>query len=231
MSPSLTDLAEKVNRRWRDHRRAYLQAKSHRMAFGSGLGSSCDLLYGLVRSMKPNLCVEIGSARGRSACSIGMALKENGRGKLKAIDPHRKTEWNDYQSVDTFETITHNLSVLELTDWVEILRCTSDEAAKGWTATIDMIFIDGDHSYPGVKHDWELFVPHVGPFGVVVFHDTLWDLLSNLGPVRGDMGVPRFVEELRSEGYPVITIDKDYGVSMVQPAKGGVPLRRMPTSS
>jgi predicted O-methyltransferase YrrM len=180
--------------------------------------------------MKPELCVEIGSARGRSACSIGMALKENGRGKLMAIDPHRKTEWNDYQSIDTFETITHNLAVLELTDWVEVLRATSDEAAAGWTRQIDMIFIDGDHSYAGVKRDWDLFVPHVRPFGVVIFHDTLWDLMSNLGPVRADMGVPRFVEELRAEGYPVITIDKDYGVSMVQPVKGGVSLRR-PASS
>jgi len=225
MRASLSTFAGKVSRWLQDHRRAYLHAKAGRIAFSSGLGTSCDLLYGLVRSMKPNLCVEIGSARGRSACSIGMALKENGHGRLVAIDPHRRTEWNDYQSVDTFETITRNLAVLELADWVEILRRTSDEAALGWTLPIDMIFIDGDHSYAGVKRDWELFMPHVAEFGVVIFHDTIWDLRPGTGS-REDMGVPRFVEELRAQGYPVLTIDKDCGVSLVQPVRGGIPLRR-----
>jgi hypothetical protein len=36
--------------------------------------------------------------------------------------------------------------------------------------------------------------------------------------------VPRFVDELRREGYPVITIDRDCGLSLVQSRRGGVPL-------
>jgi ABC-type sugar transport system substrate-binding protein len=39
------------------------------------------------------------------------------------------------------------------------------------------------------------------------------------------MGVPRFVDELRAAGYPVITIDQNFGVSLVQPRIGGVKLR------
>jgi len=42
---------------------------------------------------------------------------------------------------------------------------------------------------------------------------------------RPDMGVPRVVDELRAEGYPVLTLDRDFGVSVVQPMRGGVPLR------
>jgi hypothetical protein len=38
------------------------------------------------------------------------------------------------------------------------------------------------------------------------------------------MGVPAFVEELRAAGYPVITIDKDHGVSVVQARPGGASL-------
>jgi predicted O-methyltransferase YrrM len=221
MSLSLTEIATKVNNRWRNHRRAYLWAKSGSMGFRSGLGTSCDLLYGLVRSIKPDLCVEVGSAQGRSACSIGLALKENGRGVLHAIDPHTRTDWNDAESVDSFEIISRNLAALELTDWVKIVRKTSSEAAEGWTSPIDMAFIDGDHSYAGVKRDWDIFLPFVRPFGVVIFHDTLWGVDPALIPTRADMGVPRFVEDLRMQGYPVITINKDYGVSMVQPVKGG----------
>lgn len=193
----------------------------------SGLGNSASLLYGLVRSMKPEICVEIGSARGKSACHIGMALKENGHGRLYAIDPHEPTDWNDTNSVDTFEICLRNISTLELSEQVIVIRSHSEDAARDWDRPIDLIFIDGDHSYEGVKRDWELFVPHVKPFGIVVFHDTMWDLPPYQMRARADMGVPRFVDELRRRGYQVLTIDRDYGVSLVQPTVGGQPLRHI----
>lgn len=195
-----------------------------RIPFQSGLGDSAQLLHGLVRSAKPQVCVEIGSARGKSACYIGLALKENGQGKLYAIDPHEKTNWNDAASVDTFDLICRNLRTVGVEKQVEIVRTTSDRAALGWTKKIDILFIDGDHSYEGVKRDWEFFIPHVREFGIVIFHDTLWDLKPDPQWSRLDMGVPRFVNELRLKGYPVLTIDRDCGVSLVQPIKGGVPL-------
>lgn len=74
----------------------------------SGLGDSAWLLYALVRSTKPEVCVEIGSAQGKSACFIGAALKENGTGKLYAIDPHLRTAWNDEDSLDSCGTMKRN---------------------------------------------------------------------------------------------------------------------------
>ena len=192
--------------------------------FESGLGDSAYLLYGLVKSIKPQVVVEIGSARGRSACFMGMALKENGFGKLFAIDPHTKTDWNDNNSVDTHEVLRDNLKKLHLESIVEVLRETSDLVASRWTLPIDLIFIDGDHSYEGVKRDWTLFMPFVQTFGGVVFHDTLWSLDPTPEYARPDMGVPRFVEELRVAGYPVITINRNFGVSLVQPVKNGIAL-------
>jgi predicted O-methyltransferase YrrM len=193
--------------------------------FASGLGDSAWLLHGLVRSMKPEVCVEIGSARGKSTCFIGLALKRNGRGKLYAIDPHTQTNWNDSDSVDTLSIIRKNIRRAQVTDHVEIVRKTSSEAVAGWSAKIDMLFIDGDHSYEGVKADWERFLPFMNPFGVVVFHDTLWDIRPDPKWQRDDMGVPRFVDELRIAGYQVLTIDKDFGVTLVQPMVGGAKLR------
>lgn len=193
--------------------------------FKSGLGDSAWVLYGLARSLKPKVCVEIGSARGKSACAVGLALRRNGGGRLYAIDPHSPTNWNDTHSVDSFAIFTQHLAQAGVTEFVEILRQTSGEAAKGWNRKIDLIFIDGDHSYEGVKNDWDLFLPHMAEFGVVVFHDTLWDLRPDKNLSRADMGVPRFVDELRAAGYPVITIDQNFGVSLVQPHKGGVKLR------
>src|SRR4051812_47088043 len=79
-------------------RRSHWTHKIARFDFYSGLGDSAWLLYGIARSLKPTIAVEIGSARGKSACFIGMALKENGSGRLYAIDPHSRTEWNDSDS-------------------------------------------------------------------------------------------------------------------------------------
>ena len=201
------------------------------LEFNSGLGDSAFLLYGLARALKPRVAVEIGSARGKSACFVGRALKENGGGKLYAIDPHTRTDWNDVASVDTLQEIRRNVSALKLQNQVEIVRDMSADVARRWNLPIDMLFIDGDHSYEGVKRDWDLFSPFVTQFGVVVFHDTIWELRPDPRYSREDMGVPAFVEELRREGYPVITLDRDFGVSVVQPKLHGVALRSEPPAA
>jgi predicted O-methyltransferase YrrM len=193
-------------------------------SFASGLGTGGYVLYGLARALSPEVCVEIGSARGLSACLIGRALKENGKGKLYAIDPHEPTRWNDGSSVESLPLMEANLARFGVRQQVEIVRDYSFKVAKTWKRPIDLLFIDGDHSYEGVKADWDAFSPHVSKFGVVVFHDTTWEFHRDSEWYRSDMGVPSFVEELRVSGYQVITIDQHCGISMVQPVRGGVPL-------
>lgn len=205
-------------------RRGLRHARLERLNAPSGLGGSAWALYGLVRAMQPNVCVEIGSAHGRSACFIGAALRDNGRGVLYAIDPHEATAWNDDGPVDTLAALRRNLRHIGVERHVTVVRQRSQAAAEGWTQPIDLLFIDGDHSYRGVQRDWELFSRFVSPWGMVVFHDTLWDVGSNMPAPRGDMGVPQFVDELRAAGYPVLTWARDFGVSVVQPTPGGVPL-------
>jgi predicted O-methyltransferase YrrM len=128
--------------------------------------------------------------------------------------------------VDSLGTLRRHLDLSGASEHVEIVRKTSAEAAQGWNRPIDLLFIDGDHSYEGVKADWELFLPHLSTWATVVFHDTIWDLRPDPAIARADMGVPRFVDELRVAGYPVLTIDKDFGVSLVQPCRGGIPLQQ-----
>lgn len=55
---------------------------------------------------------------------------------------------------------------------------------------VDMLFIDGDHSYEGVKQDWEMYSPLVKKGGIVVFHDSV-----------GYDSVKRLCDELRAQGF------------------------------
>jgi predicted O-methyltransferase YrrM len=38
---------------------------------------------------------------------------------------------------------------------------------------LDLLFIDGDHTYEGVKSDFEMYSPLVAKDGMIVFHDIL----------------------------------------------------------
>lgn len=48
----------------------------------------------------------------------------------------------------------------------------SHDVAPGWTAPIDLLFIDGDHAQEGVQRDWDDWHGFVAPGGVVLFHDA-----------------------------------------------------------
>jgi len=56
---------------------------------------------------------------------------------------------------------------------------------------LDLLFIDGDHTYEGVKKDWEMYSPLVKKGGLVAFHDICYH------PAYTDCQVERLWEEIR----------------------------------
>lgn len=59
---------------------------------------------------------------------------------------------------------------------------------------VDLLFIDGDHSYAGVKADHATYAKLLAPGGAVVFHDI------NTGPERFAGGVPEYWAEISKAG-------------------------------
>lgn len=47
----------------------------------------------------------------------------------------------------------------------------SKEIGKKWTGKVDMVFVDGDHSYEGCKGDIKSWLPHIRDGGIIAFHD------------------------------------------------------------
>lgn len=66
---------------------------------------------------------------------------------------------------------------------------------------LDFLFIDGDHSYAGVRADFEIYCGFVRPGGLIGFHDIVPDYKTRFGiPTPADSGgVPTFWQELKGQ--------------------------------
>lgn len=123
--------------------------------------------------------VEIGSRKGRSTVFLAMGSRA-GRGVLVyAVDPHFGTYMHrGFSDVgldpDTYEEFLNNLDKAGVKKNVLPIRQTSEKAVLRWNEPIAVLFIDGDHTYAGVKKDYDLWSPYVIEGGVIAFHDSTY---------------------------------------------------------
>ncbi len=68
---------------------------------------------------------------------------------------------------------------------------------------IDFLFIDGDHTYEGVRRDFEMYSPFVSPDGIIALHDIVPALANN------GSGVHRFWIEVKKK-YRHIEFVRDW---------------------
>ena len=73
-----------------------------------------------------------------------------------------------------------------------LVRKLSTEAAVDWTAPIDFLFIDGDHSWAGIERDWHDWSDFIASGGLVALHD------SRSVPSRADLDSVRYTREVIS---------------------------------
>ncbi len=129
-------------------------------------------LYQLA-SKKHGVFVEIGSYFGSSSCFIAEGMMKNGANdsSLYCIDTWENNAMSEGIR-DTFGEFSKN--TVKYDHIIRPLRGWSYDVAKNFDKKIDFIFIDGDHSYEGVKKDVDLWIPKLNPGALVVMHDIGW---------------------------------------------------------
>lgn len=112
--------------------------------------------------------VEIGSFLGKSSNYIVQSLSKNGH--LYCIDTWK----NDAMPgglQDNYEQFISNMGKWD--GKFTTLRGNSSEMVKGWSQQIDLLWIDGDHSYEGCAADIRNWFPYLKIGGWVCLHDYL----------------------------------------------------------
>lgn len=135
----------------------------------------CDIIKS---KKKITSMLEIGSAAGGTAYILGYFLSPE---TIVIIDDNRHPK--------------HALRVDILKDMErrEIIGSSRDpEVIDEARGQYDLIVIDGDHSYQGVKADFDSYFPMLSDNGFILFHDS--------ATRQWGCDVPLLVEELREGG-------------------------------
>jgi len=178
-------------------------------------------LVKILARRKPKLVLEVGTARGGTLflfarvsgpeaviISIDLPGGQFGGGYPEWRVPLYKSFAIQNQKINLIRGNSHDFSTLEMVEKVLEGR------------RLDFLFIDGDHTYDGVKKDFQMYSDLAGKGGIIAFHDIV------PGPPESVGGVPRFWSEIKHSfnyvelvknwkqgrcGIGVIYCDKDGG--------------------
>src|SRR5689334_5158988 len=110
--------------------------------------------------------VEIGVFEGLNTAIISRSVAADGI--VYGIDPFFKGKLGiSYHKIIAKMSI-HRKGVAKVR-WIEML---SFDAVKHVPDELDFIFIDGDHSYEGIKRDWHDWSAKLKKGGFILLHDT-----------------------------------------------------------
>ena len=113
--------------------------------------------------------LEIGTFRGMTAILMAQQRKD---ARVYTIDSHIGL-LNYHQLTSSVELVNLNIIKYGVVDRVIHIPKSSQLYDPSDIAPIDLLFIDGDHSFSGVSHDYSKFEPFVRQGGYIIFHDHL----------------------------------------------------------
>jgi methyltransferase family protein len=162
--------------------------------------------FWIIDALKPNLLVELGTHYGLSYFSFCQAIQQKKiNTKCFAIDTWKGDEHAGFYDDSVFEFV--NKTNEGFSSFSTLERSTFDEAITLFKdKSIDLLHIDGLHTYEAVKHDFYNWLPKISEKGIVLFHDT--------NVMERGFGVYQLWEELIKE-YPFFEFKHGYGLGIL----------------
>lgn len=161
----------------------------------------------VIRKLKPKVVVELGTHRGSSYFAMCQTIKQFSiEAKTFAVDTWQGEAHAGLYDDSVFQAVDAENKKYD--SFSTLLRSTFDDALNSFAdGSIDLLHIDGFHTYEAVKHDFESWFPKLSKGATVLFHDT--------SEKRDDFGVYIFWEELMKQ-YDGFEFQHSHGLGVMQ---------------
>lgn len=178
-----------IQENWREWADAYgelLGDESYKLARQSVTygavqkASELGPLLQIIKEARPKVIVEIGTARGGTFWAMAQSAPKDCL--LISIDIPAGTAMDMRDGEDVYTGRDRNrlkqfiqegqrLALIDMNSQLPAAEHALVHALGG--KKIDVLFIDGDHTYKGVKHDYETYSKYLAPGGIAAFHDII----------------------------------------------------------
>lgn len=156
-----------------------------------------EALRGVVTSLpKDSVCINIGAGAGTS----GLVFMEcPSVGKLYTIDIFRGTR--GLGGLGNESGVFRMAGIEDLNRHFQIYG-DSTEAGKIWNSgMVDMVFIDGGHSYEQCCGDTMAWLPHIKSGGVLAYHDYSDTLFDGVRKCVNELAIPKYELIIRERTF------------------------------
>jgi hypothetical protein len=188
--------------------------KGHLLNVNTGNLGYGFIHYAFILNHKPRRILCVGSRKGYIPSICALACQENKKGHVDFVDAgYDEKDKNNWSGIGWWRKTKsdYHFGFLNANKYLRAYIMTTKEFAKKWHFNYDYIYIDGDHSYEGVKTDYKLFWKRLNKGGFMIFHDV------NVKSQRGlpKFGVWKLWEEIKSNKLTFLN-PKHSGLGIIQ---------------